>query len=158
MTRGRFRTMSTRGALTAVAIGAALLMTGCGIPLTSRDLPPKATSQVTIGPATSEAPPVPEPTWEAVCEPVDQDTLRYLEGQGNVGGAITFTRGAIVRVDDDRWEIAAETAVHPNGSGYTRDNVARVWFFEASEPAGSYEFVARKIGRSDAAVRCLGQG
>lgn len=102
----------------------------------------------------------------ATCKALSSSLLDRMQQVGQVGGAITYARGQMVRANRKWWTIAVATQVNANGEGYTRDNVPATALFvtnapsyrSASNPAiVSFPIHAKK---SDAAARralaCLG--
>jgi hypothetical protein len=76
----------------------------------------------------------------AKCTAVSAKLLDRLEQVGRVGGAITYSRGQMVRANGKWWTVAVATQVNPNGQGYTRDNVGTAELFVTnalSYPASS---------------------
>jgi hypothetical protein len=61
--------------------------------------------------------------------------LRHLEQVGQVGGAITFPRGQMVRANRKWWTVAVAVQVNPNSQGFTKDNVPAVEYFVTNEPS-----------------------
>lgn len=86
-----------------MAIGAALLMTGCGIPLTSDDLPPTRSQQTvgadtatpTAGTESAEASADAAPVFDDTCQPIPQELVEWI--------------------DTNSWEFSK---THPAGKGW----------------------------------------
>lgn len=95
----------------------------------------------------------------ATCTAVSAKLLARLEQVGRVGGAITYPRGRMVRANGKWWTVAVATQVHPNGEGYTRDNVARTALFVTNAPSYRASSTARifsfpiKAKKTDTAAR-----
>ncbi|MGC4154634.1 MAG: hypothetical protein QM628_16385 [Propionicimonas sp.] len=93
--------------------------------------------------------PVPKPTLEptdpktytgrlakgASCKAVSADMLGQLEQVGQVGGAVTFAGGQMVRANGDWWTVAVATQVNPNNAGLTRENVPPTELFVTNAPS-----------------------
>jgi len=75
------------------------------------------------------------PARAATCHTVSDALLRYLEQVGQVGGAITFPRGQMVRANRNWWTVAVAVQVNPNSQGFTKDNVPPVEFFVTNQPS-----------------------
>ncbi|HEY3409997.1 MAG TPA: hypothetical protein VGK53_17645 [Propionicimonas sp.] len=75
------------------------------------------------------------PAKAATCHKVSDALLRYLEQVGQVGGAITFPRGQMVRANRKWWTVAVAVRVNPNSQGFTKDNVPAVEYFVTNEPS-----------------------
>ena len=71
----------------------------------------------------------------AKCTGVSAKLLDRLEQVGKVGGAITYSRGEMVRANGKWWTVAVATQVNPNGQGYTRDNVRATEMFVTNAPS-----------------------
>jgi len=70
-----------------------------------------------------------KPAAGAGCHAVPDGLLVRLQEVGQVGGAITYSRGQMVRANRKWWTVAVATEVHPNGEGLTEANVpATAWF------------------------------
>lgn len=124
--------------------------------------------------------PVPRPTLEpgdprtytgklargATCKAVPDDLLAHLEQVGQVGGAITYPSGRMVRANGQWWTIAVATQVNPNGAGLNRDNVPPTALFVTNSPShkksSTAEVVsfpikeAKKDTAAAKALKCLG--
>lgn len=94
---------------------------------------------------------------KATCRGVSAELLAKLEQVGRVGGAITYPSGRMVRANKSWWTVAVATKVHPNGEGYTSDNVPATALFvtdapslRGSERAGAHYFPIK--GKRDAAA------
>lgn len=101
----------------------------------------------------------------ATCSSVSAKMLSRLEEVGQVGGAITYSRGQMVRANAKWWTVAVATQVNPNSAGYTRANVPSVAYFVTNDP--SYKASSKtkivyfpiKAGKDKAAAKarsCLG--
>ncbi|MGC3952898.1 MAG: hypothetical protein QM804_01360 [Propionicimonas sp.] len=159
--------MRPLGRVIGAAVLAALL-SGCHMAwMLEEPVPP--VPDVTLGPTPTPTPtptPIPEPdpyayqgkpAKKAKCVTLKAEQLAHLQNVGSVGGAITYSRGSMVRSNDDWWAIAVMTQVHPNESGYTRESVPEQHFFvvaaESSkwtEPATGYRL---SDYAKDAAIR-----
>ncbi len=103
----------------------------------------------------------------AKCTAVPAKLLTQLEQVGQVGGAITYPRGRMVRANDKWWTVAVATEVHPNGLGQTRENVEKSALFVTNAPSYQASSTARivsfpiKARKADTAGRmalaCLGR-
>ena len=71
----------------------------------------------------------------ASCKVVSADMLGQLEQVGQVGGAITFAGGQMVRANGDWWTVAVATQVNPNSAGLNRDNVPPTELFVTNAPS-----------------------
>lgn len=127
----------------------AALLSGCQLAwIFQEPVPP--VPEVTIGTPT---PPTPTPTVTepdpkayqgklakgAKCQTLKAEQLAYLEQVGSVGGAITYSRGSMVRSNGDWSAIAVLTEVHQNSEGHTRESVARHHYF-VTDPASLKEW------------------
>ncbi|MDQ7992821.1 MAG: hypothetical protein AAGC63_06875 [Propionicimonas sp.] len=104
----------------------------------------------------------------ATCAPVPPGMLATLEEVGQVGGAVTYPRGAMVRANGRWWTVAVATQVNPNGAGLSEENVAATALFVTNDP--SYKesspdrivYFPLKPATRDAAaakaLKCLGAG
>ena len=102
----------------------------------------------------------------ATCTAVPVTLLGQLEQVGQVGGAITYPRGRMVRANGKWWTVAVATDVQPNGQGYTRANVEKTALFVTNRPSYQASSKARivsfpiKARKADTAARkalaCLG--
>lgn len=113
-------------------------------------------------------PPSPDSTYtgklapQATCKAVPDTLLARLQEVGQVGGAITYPQGQMVRANRKWWTVAVATRVHPNGQGYTSENVPAVEYFVTDAPslgrskAGAYYFPIKGKDRASAkALTCL---
>ena len=101
----------------------------------------------------------------ATCKAVPAKMLAHLEQVGQVGGAITYPRGQMVRANAKWWTVAVATQVHPNNFGHTTENVPASALFVTNDPSYSASSKAKivyfpiKGGKSDTAaakaLRCL---
>ncbi len=71
----------------------------------------------------------------ATCKAVSAAMLSQLEQVGQVGGAITFAAGQLVRANGDWWTVAVATQVNPNSVGLNRENVPRTALFVTNAPS-----------------------
>ncbi len=71
----------------------------------------------------------------ASCTNVSTRLLGKLEQVGQVGGAITYPRGSMVRANKKWWTVAVATKVNPNSDGYTTDNVPATELFVTNAPS-----------------------
>jgi hypothetical protein len=76
-----------------------------------------------------------KPSQNAACHKVSKALLARLMEVGQVGGAITYPRGEMVRANRKWWTVAVATQVNPNSLGYTTDNVPDVAYFVTNEPS-----------------------
>ena len=145
----------------------AVLLSGCQLAwIFQEPVPPLP--EVTLGtptPSVTETPtPEPDPhayrgtlAKRAACVTLTKDQLTHLQLVGSVGGAITYSRGSMVRSNEDWWAVAVMTEVHPNDSGHTRESVPERHLFAIvaesakwADPATAYRL---GDGTDDAAVR-----
>jgi len=95
----------------------------------------------------------------AACKAVSSALLGRMEQVGQVGGAITYPRGRMVRANGKWWTVAVATEVHPNSAGYTSDNVASTALFVTNAPSyqkGSKAAIVSfpiTVKKTDAAAR-----
>lgn len=95
----------------------------------------------------------------AKCTAVPAKLLERLEEVGQVGGAITYPRGRMVRANGAWWTVAVATEVHPNGQGYTSENVDPTELFVTNVPSHRASSKARIVSfpirakQSDTAAR-----
>lgn len=134
------------------AIALALVLSGCGIALTSADLPHKTTgSTTTVASASPSASPKPKPV-NGTCKKASSEMLEYLESVGNAGGDITFPRGAIIQEDETWWEAAV--AVHyDDKSKYS--STPSVRYFRTNAPGNPEAVHGFEVGYSLRAEKCL---
>ena len=98
-----------------------------------------------------------KPATGAACRKVSDALLARLQEVGQVGGAITYPRGQMVRANKNWWTVAVATEVHPNSQGHTRANVPEVAYFVTDAPSlaagkpGAYSFPIK--GRDQAAAK-----
>ena len=71
----------------------------------------------------------------ASCRAVPPALLDRIEQVGQVGGAITYPRGRMVRANGKWWTVAVATEVHANSEGYTSDNVPATALFVTNAPS-----------------------
>lgn len=81
----------------------------------------------------------------AKCKAVSAKMLDRLEEVGQVGGAITYPRGAMVKANAKWWTVAVATQVNPNSSGLTRENVPATALFVTNDPSYSASSKARIV-------------
>ena len=81
----------------------------------------------------------------ARCTAASATLLRKLEQVGRVGGAITYSRGQLVRANLRWWTVSVATQVHPNSQGYTRDNVEPTALFVTNAPSYKASTKARIV-------------
>ena len=106
-----------------------------------------------------------KPSAGATCKEVPKKLLARLQEVGQVGGAINYPRGQMVRANRKWWTVAVATEVHPNGEGLTSANVAAAGFFVTNVPSlgsgarsGTWSFPIKGTDRAAArALACLGQ-
>jgi hypothetical protein len=103
-----------------------------------------------------------KPARGAACHKVSDALLRHLEQVGQVGGAITYPRGQMVRANRTWWTVAVATQVNPNSQGLTRDNVPAVEYFVTNRPSmpssasGVFSFPIKGKDKASAKVEaCL---
>ena len=103
--------------------------------------------------------PVPKPTLEpsdpktytgklakgATCKAVSEDMLVHLQQVGQVGGAITFPRGQMVRANSRWWTVAVVTQVNANSSGLKPGDVPAVQYFVTNSPSYKKSTKARIV-------------
>jgi hypothetical protein len=95
----------------------------------------------------------------ATCTAVSTKLLGQLEQVGRVGGAITYPSGRMVRANGKWWTVVVATQVHPNGQGYTRENVEKTALFVTNAPSYKASSKARivsfpiKAKKADTAAR-----
>ena len=103
------------------------------------------------------------PAAGATCRDVPKKLLARLQEVGQVGGAITYPRGQMVRANRKWWTVAVSTAVHPNSEGLTSGNVPETGFFATNVPSlasgaktGTYSFPIKGTDKAAAkALACL---
>jgi hypothetical protein len=93
----------------------------------------------------------------ATCRALSAKQLAVMQDVGQVGGAVTYPRGQMVRANGKWWTVAVATAVHANSQGYTRDNVPSTALFVTNLPtvksAAKAVTFPIKAKKSDTAVR-----
>lgn len=154
--------MNAHRFLVSVAAAAALLLTGCGIPYSSDDLP-STIPDVTIGqttPATTPAQAEPEVTpatsIDGECRALADDELYEWEIIGNVAseaGDIGYSRGQIVKVAENLWEVAVVRFVRePTQYDTSQDGDIEMYMAERTETRTKRYPVTNALK----AVACLG--
>ncbi len=139
--------MLTPGRL-AAALLSTLLLSGCAFDSLWNDVPagrgPLASSAPGGSPSSTPAAQQDERgahpytgalATGATCTRVDAELLDELETAGNVGGAITYPVGAMVKANAKWWAIAVATAVDPYSDGYSRESVPRYEVFVSNSPS-----------------------
>ncbi len=104
-----------------------------------------------------------KPAAGATCHAVPHDLLLRLQEIGQVGGAITYPRGQMVRANKKWWTVAVATQVNPNGEGFTEANVpATAWFvtnipsYKPGKKAALFSFPVKGGDKASARARaCL---
>ncbi len=98
----------------------------------------------------------------AKCAAVPAAMLGRLQDVGQVGGAITYSRGQMVRANGKWWTVAVATQVNPNSAGLSADNVPATAVFvtnapsyKASSKARTVYFPLKPTKRDTAAARAL---
>ncbi len=147
-------------------ISAALSLSGCGIALSSKDLPngghPAATAIPSASPSrTLSDGPDPNliPTDELTCQPVSRSLLSYLERVGNVGDAVRYPEGQMVAYGNGWWAVVVRRSVK-KGSGY--DAYPPFAYFDTTAPSATEneKAKAREVrgdtAQHDLAEKCLG--
>ncbi|MEA4944267.1 MAG: hypothetical protein VB080_07500 [Propionicimonas sp.] len=71
----------------------------------------------------------------ATCKAVSGKLLDHLQQVGQVGGAITYPQGRMVRANGSWWTVVVATQVNPNGAGLTAENVPRQAYFVTNAPS-----------------------
>ena len=84
-----------------------------------------------------------KPAGGATCRAVPAKLLARMQEVGQVGGAITYPRGQMVRANRTWWTVAVATQVNPNSLGHTSDNVPAVAYFVTNEPSKGTSVSAR---------------
>lgn len=121
---------------TALAVA---VLSGCGlagiwseVPARQPEFTPAPTTAApddrTAHPYTGEA------AAGAKCLPASKSLLADMEWAGQVGGAVTYPHGVLVKSNEPWWTVVVATAVHPNNNGFTRKNVAQFAYFASSSP------------------------
>ena len=96
------------------------------------------------------------PAAGATCRAVPAKLLARLQEVGQVGGAITYARGQMVRANRKWWTVAVATQVNPNSQGYTRANVPAVAYFVTNQPSASSVFSFPIKGKDKASAKATG--
>lgn len=124
---------------TATALTAAIMFSGCGIPLTSEDLPPARPTETIGAPTASSdaaATTAPEVQFKiGDCRALTDKELHQWAVIGNragVAGDIGYSRGQIVQVAADRWEVAAVLFVR-EPTQYDTASDGKVEYYEEKE-------------------------
>lgn len=73
----------------------------------------------------------------ATCKAVSSALLERMQQVGQVGGAITYPRGQMVRANGKWWTVAVATQVHANSQGYTSQNVPATELFVTNVPSSA---------------------
>lgn len=71
--------------------------------------------------------------------------LAHLRQVGQVGGAVTFPRGEMVRANRTWWTVAVATQVNANGSGLKPGDVPAVQYFVTNAPSYKKSSKARIV-------------
>lgn len=146
---------------TATAVAAAIMFSGCGIPLTSDDLPPARPTETIGAPtassdaATTTAPEVQFKIGD--CRALTDKELHQWAVVGNragVSGDIGYSRGQIVQVAADQWEVAAVLFVHAPTQYDTHDN-GKVEYYEKKQDGDHTK--RYPVNFASAAARCIGE-
>ena len=128
----------------AATAALALLLTGCALESVWNDVPQRP-RPATVAPP-SAAPATPEPDERerhpysgrlgdgAKCVTAGTVLLGHLQDVGNVGGAITYPRGALVKANANWWTVAVATRVNANSDGVGKDDVEPYGFFVTNAP------------------------
>lgn len=134
------------------AVTLAVLLSGCHMAWILED-PVPPVPDVTIGPPTPTPTPTPSPepdphaysgkvAKKATCVTLKADQLARVQEVGGVGGAITYSRGSMVRSSENWWAVAVMTQVHPNQSGHTRESVPEQHFFVIAAESARWDELA----------------
>lgn len=115
-----------------------------------KKLPPVKPDPEPISPADTYSG---KPAAGATCRAVPAKLLARLQEVGQVGGAITYPRGQMVRANRKWWTVAVATQVHPNSQGYTRDNVPALAYFVTNQPSASSVFSFPIKGKDKASAK-----
>lgn len=81
----------------------------------------------------------------ATCTSVPAAMLARLQDVGQVGGAITYPRGQMVRANGKWWTVAVATQVNPNSAGLSADNVPATAVFVTNDPSYKASSKARIV-------------
>lgn len=81
----------------------------------------------------------------ATCKAVGDEMLAHLQQVGQVGGAVTFPRGEMVRANRTWWTVAVATQVNANGSGLKPGDVPAVQYFVTNAPSYKKSSKARIV-------------
>ena len=159
--------MLTRARLVATTL-IAVLLSGCSLDSIWNDGPVRPPRTVTVQEtATATGTPSLEETEEdtytgalasgATCAKASKILLDELEGTAGAGAAITYPHGVVVKSAHGWWTVAVATAVHANGGGFTRDNVAAVDYFAAAAdtPSNGASTSRKAPGGTASAKRAL---
>lgn len=97
---------------------------------------------------------------KAPCTRVSSALLARLQEVGQVGGAVTYPSGRMVRSTNGWWTVAVTTAVHPNSLGLDRGNVEATALFVTNAPgrdsdSAAVTFPIRAAGKDAAATKAL---
>lgn len=81
----------------------------------------------------------------AKCTAVSPAMLGRLQEVGQVGGAITYPRGEMVRANGKWWTVAVATQVNPNSAGLSADDVPATAVFVTNAPSYKASSKARIV-------------
>lgn len=131
-----------RGTLSAAAVCAALLLTGCGIPLTSKDLPAARPTETIGEPTPSTAATVGPIQDEVECVALSKSLLSDANYLGNVGGYARFVSGQMVKAGRGWWFIAVKARIsHPEYKNVNGINDEGLMAFVTNVPSGGSRWV-----------------
>jgi hypothetical protein len=131
--------MNAHRLIPIATVAALISLEGCGIAWTSGDLPStdhgvKVVVDTPNASATNIQTGKPEPVIpedELRCEPISQKLLTYIEGVGNAGGAVRYTKGQMVAYGNGWWAVVVRRSVEP-GSGF--DPLPEFAYFDTTAP------------------------
>lgn len=131
---------------TATALAAAIMFSGCGIPLTSEDLPPARPTE-TIGEptpdASASAPATVGPIQNRVaCVALSKTLLRDANNVGNVGGDARYVSGRMVKAGHGWWFVAVKAEINnPESKNVNGINDEGLMAFVTNAPSGGSRWV-----------------
>lgn len=105
-----------------------------GAPTTSAPVPSGSATPSPSADPERERHPYTGAVADESCVSASRDLLDELETVGAAGPAVTFSRGALVRANDQWWTVAVATLVNPNDQGLDRSDVDAVLWFVTNGP------------------------
>jgi len=103
-----------------MALAASTILAGCSSVWSEEVV---RAPQLTPAPSASATPYDRTVAAQAACVAVTKDQLGDFENAAGIGGALKYTKGVLVKANDQWWVAALHTEVYANDLGLTRANV-----------------------------------